>query len=276
MNKIFITAAITGAGTMKSAAPTVPYHADEIAAEVVACAKAGAAIAHIHVRDDKGAGTMSTEKFREAFYATKKAIKEAAVDVIINLTTSGGKAPTEIRLAHLKELKPEMCSFDAGSMNWGNRTVFENSPEFLEQLGTCTSMLGIKPEIEIFDAGMMGNAQHYINKGFLKKPCHYQFVMDVPGGLDGTVRNLEFLHSMLPSDCTWSVTGIGKTHLPMLLTGLALGANGIRVGLEDNIMLSKGVVATNVQLVERAVRIAKEAGRTIASAEETRRILGII
>ena len=275
MNKLIITAALTGAGTSKKQAPTVPITAKEIAEEVIAVAKAGAAVAHIHVRDDEGNGTMDTEKFREAVELTRELMKKENIDIIINLTTSGGMTTDDIRLAHLKELKPEMCSFDAGTMNWANSFIFENSPKFLEELGKTTIEYNIKPEIEVFDGSMIGNAKYYIKKEFLKTPCHFQFVLGVSGGLDASIRNLNFLHEMLPKDSTWSVTGIGKGHLPMVLAGLALGADGIRVGLEDNILYAPDQVATNVELVKRAVRIAKEAGREIATASEAREILNI-
>ena len=274
-NKLVIAAAISGAGTSKEVAPSVPITASEIAEEVVAVAKAGAAMVHIHVRDDNGGGTMDTEKFIEAFEATKKACLAENIDVIINLTTSGGPASIETRLAHLRELKPEMCSYDAGTMNWANSYIFENPPELLEKLGTLTQELDIKPEIEIFDGSMIGNAMYYIKKGFLKTPCHFQFVLGVPGGLDGNIDSVNFLLPKLPEGSTWSITGIGKTHMSMMLAGLSAGADGLRVGLEDNVMFEKGVIATNVQLVERAIELAKIAGREIATAEEAREILSI-
>ena len=277
MNKLIIAAALSGSGTSKEANLNVPYGAEEIAQQVVACAKAGAAAVHIHVREDNGWPTMDTGKFTAAFEAIKAATTAAGVDVIVNLTTSGaaGIAPNDIRLAHLKKLRPEMCSFDAGTMNWNNGGVFLNSPDFLEELSATVVAEDIKPEIEIFDNGMIGNSLYYIKKHRIPTPCHFQFVLGVGGGADGTVRDLNFLHEMLPPGSTWSVTGIGKTHLPMLLTALAMGADGVRVGLEDNIYLSRGVKATNVQLVERAVEMAKLAGREIATSDEARAILGI-
>lgn len=273
-NKLIISAALTGAMTPKTACPNLPVTPEEIAADVIACAKAGAAVVHIHVRDKELNFTMETQVFIDAFEAVKAASRKESVDVIVNLTTSNGPGTDDIRLAHLKAIRPEMCSYDAGTINWG-KAIFENSPVFLEKLGTATQELDIKPEIEIFDASMIGNARRLIKAGFLKEPCHFQFILDVPGGLDGTIDSLNFMLPKLPEGSTWSISGIGKSHIPMLLAGLAAGADGVRVGLEDNIMLSKGVMATNVQLVERAAAIAKLAGREIATATETREILGI-
>ena len=277
MKKLIISAALSGAGTSKEAAPTVPYHPEEIAEEVVAVAKAGAAAVHIHVREDNGWPTMNTDKFTDTFVAIKKATEAAGVDVIVNLTTSGSVVmeKNEVRMAHLKKLRPEMCSYDAGTFNWNCGGVFVNAPDFLEQLSACVVENDIKPEIEIFDNGMIGNALYYINKYQIPTPCHFQFVLGVGGGAAGTTKNLVFLREMLPAGSTWSVTGIGKAHMDMMLAGLSLGCDGLRVGLEDNIYLSKGVKATNVQLVERAVELARVAGREIATAEEARQMLGI-
>lgn len=274
-NKLIVSVALTGGGTSKKANPNVPVTAEEIARDVVACAKAGAAIAHIHVRDEQQRPTMSCAVFTEVVNTVRKAIQEAGVDIVLNLTTSGGPATDEQRLEHLVALKPEMCSYDVGTFNWGNAFIFENTPHLLEILGKCVVEHQIKPEIEIFDGGMIGNAKHYIKEGYIQGNPHFQFVLGVSGGLDGTVENLVFLKNMLPENATWSCTGIGKTHMPMLLASLALGADGVRVGLEDNIMYQKGELATNVQLVERAVRLGREAGREIATAADAREILGL-
>lgn len=272
---VIISVALTGAGTQKAQNPAVPLTAAEIAEDVVACARAGASVAHIHVRDDEGKKTMALEKFRDAVELTRKRCKEENIDILLNLTTSGGSYVDDERLQHLYALRPEMCSFDAGTLNWSNSFVFENHPRFLEKLCKAVNELDIKPEVEVFDGGFIGNTQYYVKKGMLKAPIHYQFVMGVSGGLDGSVRNLSFLHDMLPEGSTWSVTGIGKTHLPMLLAAMAMGADGVRVGLEDNIMYSKGVLATNPQLVERAAKLCAVAGREVATAAQAREILGI-
>jgi 3-keto-5-aminohexanoate cleavage enzyme len=279
-NKLIISCCLSGAATKKEMAPSVPYHPDEIAAEVVRVAKAGAAIVHIHVRDDQGMKSMSLDKFTQAVELTRAACKKENLDVVINLTTSGGSYIDEERIQHLEKLRPEMCSFDAGTLNWSNSFVFENHPRFLEKLCKAVLEYDVKPEIEVFDTGFMGNTAFYIKKHGLKTPTHYQFIMDVPGGIDGTVKNLAFLVDMLPEGSTWSVSGIGKSHLSMLLTALAMGADGVRVGLEDNIMFSvdkngKKIVGTNEQFVKRAVELAKLSGREIATAQEAREILGI-
>ena len=275
-NKVIITAALCGAGTTKEQNPNVPITPEEIAADVVAVAKAGAAIAHIHVRDENGVNSMEPARFIEVVTKARKACEEAGVDIVINCTTSGGKWPEEKRMGHLPELLPEMCSYDPGTMNWANSYVFLNTPQFLEKLGMLTQELNIKPEIEIFDAGMMGNLEYYIKKGILKEPCHVQFVLGVSGGMPGKLESLAYLLPKLPKGSTWSITGIGKSHMPMMLAGLAAGCNGLRVGLEDNIYMEKGVLATNVSLVERACELAKVAGREIATAAEAREILGLV
>lgn len=274
-NKLIISVALTGGGTSKKANPALPVTPEEIAADAVACAKAGAAIAHIHVRDEKQFGTMDVKAFEDAVMAVRGALKKENLDMVINLTTSGGPATDEERLLHLEALRPEMCSYDVGTMNWGNAYIFENSPHLLEILGQCVVKNQIKPEMEIFDAGMIGNAKHYMKKGYIQGRPHFQFVLGVSGGMDGTVENLAFLRNMLPEDATWSCTGIGKCHIPMLLAGIAMGADGVRVGLEDNIFYKKGQLATNEMLVARAVRIAEECGREIATAEDAREILGL-
>jgi uncharacterized protein (DUF849 family) len=273
--KIIITAALCGAGTTKEQTPHVPVTPEEISDDAVACAKAGASVIHFHVRDDEGKNSMEPDKFVEVINLTKKKMKEQGVDLVINLTTSGSKFPYDMRLASLPLLLPEICSYDPGSMNWANSYVFLNDPQFLEQLGTKTQELGIKPELEIFDGGMITNVNYYLKKGFLQKPCHIQFVLGVPGGLPGDVESLAYLLPKIPEGSTWSITGIGKSHVPCMLLGLAQDCDGLRVGLEDNIFLEKGILATNVQLVERACALAKSVGREIATPEETRQILGL-
>ncbi len=287
-NKIIIQCCMCGAGTKKSQAPTVPYTPEEIARQVVEVAKAGASIAHIHVREDKevngemqiGYKSMSLQKFTETVELCRKYCKEAGVDIIINLTTSGGEYEDQKRLQHLGALKPEMCSFDPNTLNWANSYIFENSPRFLNLLAEEVVKQDVKPEFEVFDTGHIDSVMYYVNKHNIPKPPHIQFIMGVGGSMPGTAENLAFLVGKLPEGATWSVSGIGRAHMPMMLAGLALGCDGLRVGLEDNVVYGKDadgnkIIATNVMLVERAVELSKLAGREIATADEARQILGI-
>ena len=279
-NNVIISCCLSGAGTSRAMAPAVPIHPHEIAADVVKVVKAGAAIVHIHVRNDDESKSMSLDKFTEAIELTREACKKEDLDVIINLTTSGGSYIDEERIQHLEKLRPEMCSFDAGTLNWANSFVFENHPRLLEKLSKAVLEYDVKPEVEVFDTGFMGNTAYYIKKHGLKVPTHYQFIMNVPGGMPGTVKNLAFLVEMLPEGSTWSVSGIGSAHMPMMLAALAMGADGIRVGLEDNIIYDvdkdgKKIIGTNEQFVKRAVDLCMIAGRGVATAAEARKLLGI-
>ena len=287
-NKIIIQCCICGAGTKKAQAPTVPYTPEEIAREVVAVAKAGASVAHIHVREDKmvdgvmqiGYKSMSLQKFTEAVELSRKYCAEEGLDIIINLTTSGGEYEDYKRLQHLGALRPEMCSFDPNTINWSNSYIFENHPRFLNLLSDEVIKYDVKPEFEVFDTGHIDSVLYYMNKHGIPQPPHIQFIMGVGGSMPGTAQGLAWMVDHLPAGATWSVSGIGKAHMPMMLAGLALGCDGLRVGLEDNVMFGKNPdgskdIATNVRLVERAVQLAKIAGREIATADEAREILGI-
>ena len=271
-NKVIITVATTGAWPSKKDNPNIPLTPKEIAEDVFECWKAGAAIAHLHMRDDDGQGTMDKEKFRETILLIRE-----KCDIIINCTTSGDlNATDENRMAHLIELKPEMASYDAGSMNWMHNSLFLNTPQFLEKLGTTMIENQVKPEIEIFDAGMVYNALYYLKKGFLKAPLHFQFVLGAAGGTAATVENLVYLKSLIPEDSTWSALGIGSGHIPIMLTGIAMGGH-LRVGMEDNVFYAKNQLATsNAELVARAARLIQESNKTVASSEDARNILGFI
>ena len=218
---------------------------------------------------------METDRAVLVTTMVREALKANQLDAIITVTTSGTKFPEDRRLAHLPILKPEMCSYDPGTLNWANSYIFLNTPAFLERLGLLCQELDIKPEIEIFDAGMLGNVEYYRKKGILKAPLHYQLVLDVPGGMPGNIDSINHLASKLPEGSTWSITGIGRAHMPCMLAGLAAGCDNLRVGLEDNVFMKKGEYATNAQLVERAVKLGILAGRDIATATEAREILGI-
>jgi len=271
-NKVIITAALTGAMTPKEMNPSIPLTPEEIAEDAYRCSQAGAAVVHLHMRDEEGLGTMDKEKFKKTIERIKA---RTDCDVVINCTTSGdSRAGDEERMAHLPLVKPEMASYDAGSFNWMPGGIFENSPQFLEKLGLKMKELGIKPEMEIFDSGFMNIVNYYVKKEVLQTPCHYQFVLGVLGGMEATVKNLVYLHEMLPKGATWSAFGLGRQHLPIMYATLALGGH-IRVGLEDNVYYSRGKLATNVSLVERAARITREFGKEPATPDEAREILGI-
>jgi uncharacterized protein (DUF849 family) len=269
--KVIITVAPTGAWPSKKDNPALPLTPEEIAEDVCACRRAGASIAHLHMRDASGQGSMDKEIFKK----TVGLIRERC-DIVLNLTTSGDlKATDETRMAHLREIKPELASYDCGSMNWMHSGVFLNTPPFLEKLAQTMNENGVKPEIEIFDGGMVYNALYYQKKGLLKPPLHFQFVLGAAGGLAATVENLVFLKGLIPADSTWSALGIGKGHLPIMYATLALGGH-IRVGMEDNVVYGKGRLASsNAEFVERASRLAREAGKEAATPDEARLILGL-
>ena len=249
----------------------------EIADDVYDCWQAGAAVAHLHMRDDEGNGTMSTEKFRE----TVKLLREQHpdCDVVLNLTTSGDlHATDETRQAHLKELRPEMGSYDCGSMNWLNSSLFLNPPKFLEELGRNMQEWNVKPEIEVFDPGMIANAAYYLKKGVLKAPLHFQMCMGCANGIPGSMKNLVFMKETMASLCpgsTWSCFGVGHCAMEMTYGAVAIGGH-IRVGMESNVMYAKGQLAeSNRQLGERAVRVIREFGNEPATPKEAREILGL-
>ena len=277
-NKTIITVAPTGAWPKKENNPNVPLTPREIADEVYECWKCGAAVAHLHMRDDEGNGTMNKDKFIE----TVGYIKEHKdCDIILNLTTSGDLYATdETRQIHLKELRPELGTFDCGSMNWMNSSLFINSPKFLEELGMNMQEWGVKPEIEAFDPGMIANAAYYLKKGVLKAPLHFQFCMGCANGIPGSMKNLIFMLETAENligkgNFTWSCFGVGHSAMEMLYGAVALGGH-IRVGMEDNVLYQKGVLAqSNAQFVERAARVVREFGGEIATPAEAREMLGL-
>ncbi|WP_281075375.1 3-keto-5-aminohexanoate cleavage protein [Klebsiella quasivariicola] len=275
-NHVILTVACTGAWPQKSDTPYIPLTPQEQADEIVRCCEAGASIAHIHVRDEESQASMDFEQFAETVRLVR-----ARCDIVINLTTSGGLGLSdEIRMKPFQLLRPEMASFDAGTMNWAHTTIFENSPRFLEKLAVSMNECQVKPEFEIFDAGMIYNVLYYMKKGLIVGNPHFQFVLGAPGGMTAEVRNLMFLldtcKQHLGDNFTWSALGIGRGHLPIVFAALALGGN-VRVGMEDNILYRKGELAqSNTWFVERVKRLAAEVDKSIATPDETRAILGLI
>jgi 3-keto-5-aminohexanoate cleavage enzyme len=272
-NRIVITAAVTGSNPTKDMNPAVPYTPEEIVAAAIDCYKAGAAIAHIHVRDpETGKPDFKVELFKQVLDGIRD-----QCDMIVNLTTSGlfleGPDIISQRLEPVY-LKPDLCSLDLGSVNFRNR-VFANPPQWGEAAANCMKENGVKPEIEVFDAGHIYQANDLFERGLIEDPPYFQLCMGVKWGIEATPENLVFMKNILPPDAKWSVLGVGPAQLPMIALGMILGSH-IRVGFEDNIYLKKGVLAkSNAQFVEMAADLAERLARQVVGASEARKILGI-
>jgi len=269
MEKLIITAALTGNVPTRERTPHVPLTPEEIAADVTRCADAGACLFHVHARDNQGRPTLDPTVFK----ATVGRIKACAPDVIIQLSTGARAGRDWQARANPVRLLPEMASFTTGSNNLPG-IVYENAPDFLLYLAGVFRETGVKPEIEVFETGMINNALHLVKKGLLTAPLHFDFVLGAPGAMPGTVRNLVFLVESLPAGATWTVAGIGQAELPLATAAIAMGGH-VRVGIEDNLYLPDGTLATNAQLVDKVAAIARLMGRGIASPEEARRILSL-
>lgn len=279
-NRVIITAALTGAGTPRELNPNVPYTPEEIAADAYKCWKAGAAVVHLHMRDENGRGTMDASRFKKTIDLIR-AYDDC--DVIINCTSSGATKPLapEERMEHFETIPNiEIGSYDSGSFNWADMAIFDNSPELLHKLADCYQRNNVKPEIEVFDTGMLNNAKYYQKKGLLPENIYFQCVLGVLGGMEATVENLVYLVNHMPANSQWSAFGIGKGQFPIMFAALALGCTGLRVGLEDNLILGvdengEKILATNVSLVEKAVDAIKVFGKVPATSTEARQILGL-
>jgi 3-keto-5-aminohexanoate cleavage enzyme len=256
---------------MRSQTPYVPITEEEIAQQALDCWRAGAAIAHIHVRDEQERVSCSPERYQKV----TDLIRAAGSDIIVNWSTGGGAGIVndDDRAAPVR-LAPELASYDCGSTNFGNG-VFINSPSFLEQLGREMNEHLVTPEIEIFDTGMIQVARDLIDAEVLQPPYWFQFVLGVRGAAPATARELAHMVDSLPAGSRWSVCAIGRNQLPMNVIAMAMGGHA-RTGLEDNIYYSYRQLATsNAQLVERLVRLAREMGREIATPNEARELVGI-
>ena len=244
---------------------------DEIADAAVSAAQAGAAMIHLHAREAGGEPTQRLERYE----ALVDAVRSRGCEAILNLSTgsAGGRTFGAERYSCL-DLRPEVASFDCGSLNFNDR-VFENSPAFLRDMAQAFQRSGAKPEIECFDAGHIGIALRLRDEGLLSDPMHFQLVLGVNGGGAGTIEQMLYMRSLLPQEATWSICATGRHQLPLNVLGLISGGH-LRTGLEDNIYYSRGVLAeSNGQLVERLVRIAREFGRRVATPDEARGILGL-
>lgn len=267
MDPLLITCAMVGAEVTREQTPHLPITPDEIAAEAEACWKAGAAVVHIHVRRPDGTPTQDPEMFA----TVERKIRDRC-DVIVQYTTGGAVGtPVEQRLAPLRN-RPEMATLTTGTVNFGDE-IFENSWGTIKALATAMLEFGVKPELEIFDFGMVDNALRLIKEGLLRPPYHFDFVLGVPGALSARPQHLVQLVSCLPEQSTWQVAAVGRSQLPLTTMAMAMGGH-VRVGLEDNVYYSKGVLAKNHELVARAARIAAELGRPLLKPEEVRRLLG--
>ena len=269
-NPVIITCAITGAETTREKQPALPVTPQEQAQAAREAVEAGASIIHLHVREEDGQPSQRPERFKESI----DAIRKAAPGVIIQISTGGAVGESIENRAKPLSLKPEMASLNIGTMNFGDE-VFWNHPKDVVGLATKMREQGIMPELEVYEAGMLEQAFKLKQKGVLADPMHVQFVLGVPGGMSGEARNLHHLIQMLPAGIHWGVAGIGRYQLPLAVQALVLGGH-VRVGFEDNIFYSKGVLAkSNAQLVSRAARIAAELGRPVASTADARRLLGL-
>jgi 3-keto-5-aminohexanoate cleavage enzyme len=272
MEKLIITACICGAEVTKAHNPAVPYTVEEIAREAKSAYDAGASIIHLHVREDDGTPTQSRERFAECM----EAIRSLCPDVIIQPSTGGAVGMSnEERLAPTA-LRPEMATLDCGTCNFGGDEIFVNTENMIRAFAENMREYGIKPELEVFDKGMVDMAIRLHRKGFIQAPMHFDFVMGVNGGISGEPRDLLFMAESIPAGSTWTVSGVGKAEYPMITMGILMGGH-VRVGFEDNVYLEKGVLAeSNGAMVEKVVRIAKELGREVASPAEAREILGLL
>lgn len=269
MEKLIVVTALTGNVPTRATSPHVPLTPEEIAADVRLCADAGSSMFHVHARDPEGKPTLSAEVYLEIV----RKIKKVAPEVIVMLSTGGraSKDP-EARAAPVR-LSPEIASITTGSNNLPG-IIYENSPQLIEFLAGVFREYAVKPEIEVFEAGMINNALFLVKKGYFELPLHFNFVMGAPGAIPATVRNLLFLSESIPPGCTWSVAGLGAREIPLATAAIVMGGHA-RVGLEDNARMPDGSVATNPALVEKIVSIAGEVGREIATPEEARQILSM-
>ncbi|WP_282603182.1 3-keto-5-aminohexanoate cleavage protein [Paracoccus sp. PARArs4] len=293
MNReVFITCAVTGSGGTQDRSLHVPRSPRQIAESAIEAAKAGAAVVHCHVRDpETGAPSRDLALYREV----TDRIREADTDVVLNLTAGMGgdivfgssEAPFPVnadatdmigateRMAHIAECLPEICTLDCGTMNFAEADyVMTNTPGMLRAMGSMMTELGVKPEIEAFDTGHLWFAKELVREGTLASPALVQLCMGVPWGAPNDLNTFMAMVNNVPSDWTWSAFSLGRDQMPYAAQSVLAGGN-VRVGLEDNLFLEKGVLATNAQLVERAASVITCMGARIIGPEDVRRKLGL-
>ena len=285
---VIISCAITGSGETTQLSPYVPVTPKQIADDALAAHAAGAAIVHLHVRHpETGAPSRDIALYREVV----ERIRDTGSSVVINLTTgigarftpdpadpnrnaSPGMALPEERMNHVLELKPDICSLDIATMNFGQH-AFVNTLDHITQIATAVRAAGVKPELEVFDLGHLALARHLQGKGLFAEPPFFQFCLGVPWGAPATPESMQAMKSMLPAGANWSAFGVGAQQFPMAALAIVLGGH-VRVGLEDNLYMAKGELAKgNGPLVERAARIIRDLGAEVATPADARRILGL-
>jgi uncharacterized protein (DUF849 family) len=294
MNReVFITCAVTGSGSTQDRSPHVPRSPAEIAASAIDAARAGAAVVHCHVRDpDTGAPSRRVDLYREV----TERIREAEVDVVLNLTAGMGgdmvfgsperplplqEAGTDMvgaaeRVEHVKQCLPEICTLDCGTMNFAEADyVMTNTPGMLQAMGRMMTHLGVKPEIEAFDTGHLWYAKQLVKDGVLDSPALVQLCMGVPWGAPDDLNTFMAMVNNVPDDWTFSAFSLGRNQMAYVAASVLAGGH-VRVGLEDNLWLDKGVLATNAQLVERAVTITENLGARVIGPAQVREKLGLV
>jgi uncharacterized protein (DUF849 family) len=289
--KVFITCAVTGSGGSQDRSPEVPRSPKQIANSAISAAKAGAAVVHCHVRDpETGAASRDPKLYREL----TDRVRDSATDVVLNLTAGMGgdmvfgpaSAPLPLqegtdmgsaasRMEPIAECRPEICTLDCGTMNFAEADyVMTNTPGMLEAMGRMMTELGVKPEIEAFDTGHLWFAKKLVEDGILDSPGLVQLCMGIPWGAPNDLNTFMAMVNNVPQDWNWSAFSIGRDEMPFVAAAVLAGGN-VRVGLEDNLWLDKGVLATNASLVERAVTIVEALGSSIMSPQQVRDKLGL-
>jgi len=289
--EVFITCAVTGSGDTQDRSSEVPRSPEQIADSAIAAAKAGAAIVHCHVRDpETGVGSRDPKLYREL----TERIRDANTDVVLNLTAGMGgdlvfgpatqplplqegtdMGSAESRMEPILECLPEICTLDCGTMNFAEADyVMTNTPGMLEAMGSMMTESGVKPEIEAFDTGHLWLAKKLVDQGVLDSPALVQLCMGIPWGAPDDLNTFMAMVNNIPLDWNWSGFSIGRNQMPFVAAAVLAGGN-VRVGLEDNIWLEKGVLATNQSLVERAVTIIEAMGASILSPTQVREKLGL-
>ena len=286
--EVIVTCAVTGAGDSVGRSPHVPVTPVQIAEACIEAARAGAAIVHIHVRDP---ATGKADRTVAHYEEVVGLLRESDTDVVLNLTCGMGgdlyldaERPSQMiegtdlatpyeRMEHVDRLRPEICTIDCGSMNFGDHVVINRTAD-LEKMARYAQQWGVKPELEVFDMGQVGIATRMIRKGLVDGDPLFQFCLGIDGGAAASAQSILALKSMIPDNAQWAAFGISNHEMPMVAQAILLGGN-VRVGLEDNLYLEKGVLATNGQLVEKAVRIARDLGARILTPAEARQKLGL-